>query len=270
MKNNDILQASLLDIIFEHRNKAYGAYALRLDYNKRMLLSLILGIGCVTVLFLLQGSVSGNEKETPVQKERPEMIVRTIEMPREKEPEKPKQPEQPKKAPKIAQVKYPVIKIVPDEKADKPIAAIEDLTGKQISTIDQPGDPYDGTVKPKETPAVTGNGNAEEKPAEDFKGVEVQPEFPGGEAALQRFLASNLQTPEDLSAGEKKTVRIRFKVEKDGTVSSFEIALSGGDAFDKEVVRVCRRMPHWKPAVQNGVNVPVSYLLPVTFMGVEQ
>lgn len=270
MKNNEILQASLLDIVFEHRNKAYGAYALRMDYNKRMMLGLLLGIGFVTAVVLLQGTATGKDDHLPVQKERPELLVRTVELPRDPKPEEPKKAEAPVKKIKTAQIKYPVIKIVPDEKADKPIATIDDLAGKKISTITTAGDPDDGKVKPKEEPVVTNTGNGNEQSETEFKGVEIQPEFPGGEAALQRFLAASLNTPDDLAAGEKKTVRVRFKVEKDGTVGSFEIALSGGEAFDKEVVRVCRRMPRWKPAVQNGVNVPVSYVLPVTFMGVEQ
>lgn len=49
-----------------------------------------------------------------------------------------------------------------------------------------------------------------------------------------------------------------------------EIVQTGGDMFDKEVVRVCKKMPRWKPAIQNGMHVPVSYVLPVTFIGTEQ
>ncbi len=269
MTNNDILRASLLDIIFEHRNKAYGAYALRRDYNQRLYIAMGIGLSLVFGLALLGGSaMKGNE--TVERKERTELTVRTVELPRDQKPEKPKEAEKPKVKIKTAQVKYPVIKIVPDDKADKPLPTIDDLAGKKISTVNVEGTPDDGKVKPKEDPTPDTNTGNGEKLAEDFKGVEIQPEFPGGEAAMQRFLATNLITPEDLSAGEKKTVRIRFKVEKDGSVTGFDILYSGGDAFDKEVIRVCRRMPRWKPAIQNGVQVPVSYILPVTFIGVEQ
>ena len=104
----------------------------------------------------------------------------------------------------------------------------------------------------------------------EFHAIEKQPEFPGGPEALKRFLAKNLSTPEDLEDGEKKIVQIRFKVDKDGAVNTFEIITSGGNEFDNEVVRVCKKMPRWTPALQNGINVPVSYVLPVTFIGVEQ
>jgi len=83
-------------------------------------------------------------------------------------------------------------------------------------------------------------------------------------------LASNLTTPSGLEDGEKRRVEIRFNVDKDGVVNTFKVIASGGDEFDNEVVRVCKRMPRWTPAFQNGVYVPVNYVLPVTFIGVEQ
>jgi periplasmic protein TonB len=65
-------------------------------------------------------------------------------------------------------------------------------------------------------------------------------------------------------------VQIKVKVDKDGAVNTFEIVTSGGSEFDREVVRVCKKMPRWTPAVQNGINVPVNYVLPVTFIGTEE
>ena len=99
---------------------------------------------------------------------------------------------------------------------------------------------------------------------------ERDPAFPGGQEALKQFLARNLNTPEDLQNGEKKVVKIKFQVDKDGSVTTFEIVTSGGNVFDREVVRVCKKMPRWTPALQNGINVPVNYILPVTFIGVEE
>ena len=103
-----------------------------------------------------------------------------------------------------------------------------------------------------------------------FEPDERNPEFPGGQEALIRFLRNNLYTPEELQVGEKKTVQVRFKVDTDGSISSVEIIQSGTALFDKEVIRVCKKMPRWKPAFQNGSNIAVSYMLPVTFIGVEQ
>ena len=146
------------------------------------------------------------------------------------------------------------------------------MDSKLISDKRQDGKPDDGIPKEKEKQpeTVTGNSSLITSTQPEFHANEREPEFPGGPEALKRFLAKNLATPMDLDDGEKKTVHIRFKVDKDGAVNTFEIITSGGNEFDNEVVRVCKKMPRWIPAIQNGINVPVSYVLPVTFIGVEQ
>jgi protein TonB len=96
------------------------------------------------------------------------------------------------------------------------------------------------------------------------------PEFPGGQEALMKFLFRHLNTPAELENDEKRMVKARFKVNPDGSVSLVEIVQSAGELFDKEVIRVCKKMPRWKPAIQNGVAVPMSYLLPVTFIRADQ
>jgi periplasmic protein TonB len=122
--------------------------------------------------------------------------------------------------------------------------------------------------KPEDDP---GTGTTTTGPSQPvFVADERDPEFPGGKDALKQFLSRNLTTPGDLEDGEKKVVKIQFKVDKDGSVTTFEIVTSGGSEFDREVVRVCKKMPRWTPAIQNGINVPVSYVLPVTFIGVEE
>ena len=103
---------------------------------------------------------------------------------------------------------------------------------------------------------------------------EMQPvcraEFPGGQSAWMAFLSKHLRTPDELNAGEKRTVLVRFTVSAEGSISNFEIIRSGGDAFDNEVVRVLKKMPKWKPAFQNGHNVSVIFTQPVTFMAFEE
>jgi protein TonB len=84
------------------------------------------------------------------------------------------------------------------------------------------------------------------------------------------FLNKYLRTPDELEAGQKRNVIVRFAVGEDGTVTHFEITQSGGSAFDNEVIRVLKKMPKWKPAVQNGKNVSVMFTQPVTFMAFEE
>jgi len=84
------------------------------------------------------------------------------------------------------------------------------------------------------------------------------------------FLSRNLRTPSELEAGQKRNVMVRFTVGEDGSVTQFEIVQSGGEAFDREVIRVLKKMPKWKPAIQNGRPVSVLFTQPVTFLAVEE
>jgi protein TonB len=203
-------------------------------------------------------------------------MVREIEIVKDK----PKEPEQPKKIvkqkpvePKVAAVKFttpPEIKA--DDKVKDKMVAITDMDDKKISDKFIDGIKDNGTVKLPEMPVtepVNGNGTATASVQPEFVIQEKDPEFPGGTEALKRFLGKNLSTPDELEAGERKVVQIKFKVDKDGSVASFEIVTSGGGEFDREVVRVCKKMPRWTPAIQNGINVSVSYVLPVIFIGLD-
>jgi protein TonB len=273
MTNNEIMRADILDIIFENRNKEYGAYAIRRGYNHRLLSAMGAAI-FVMLLFVLINNI-GKKNVSAVPQNRKERIVEITEVKmlkeKQKEPEKTKEVIKPVK--KTASVKFvSKIEIKPDIKVKEKMPEQNSLDGKLISDMTKEGKTDDRIPKEKETQSENGNGNLpviiQKQP--DFTPNEKEPEFPGGTEALKRFLAKNLSTPSDLEDGEKKTVQIRFKVDKDGSVNTFEIITSGGNEFDNEVVRVCKKMPRWIPALQNGTNVPVSYVLPVTFIGVEQ
>jgi protein TonB len=172
-----------------------------------------------------------------------------------------------------ASIDYTIFKIVPDDQGEKNIHSIDDLAGKIISNIDgegflqanqntSPGNYQQGLVNlPFTEPPI---------PEKEIIFSRSEPEFPGGRDALERFLYRNLQIPGELEAGDKKTVQVRFRINSEGLVSGIEIVKSGGERFDKEVVRVCKKMPKWKPAMQNGVSMPVTFLLPVTFIAYEQ
>ncbi|HEV7780400.1 MAG TPA: TonB family protein [Chitinophagaceae bacterium] len=274
MTNSNILQSDLLDIIFENRNKEYGAYSLRRGYSNRMLTALGAGLLLLVIFILTTAMGKSKEEKKPVTVPKEEMVIRTIQMPAEKikEPVKPKETVKQKPVPKTATVKYttpPVIK--KDKEVTTPMVAAKELDGKKIDDKTSEGKPADNKVviidKPVDSP---GTGTQPAGPSQpDFVADERDPEFPGGAAALKQFLSRNLDTPDDLESGEKKVVRIKFQVDKDGMVNSFEIVTSGGNEFDQEVVRVCKKMPRWTPAKQNGISVPVNYVLPVTFIGIE-
>lgn len=275
MTNNEILKADLLDIIFEKRNKDYGAYAIRRSYNHRLLTAMGAALSVFLLFIFINAFGKKDVASAPINRDQHILEITEVKLFKEQ----PKEPEKPiaakKTVEKIASEKFvSKIEIKPDDKVKEILPDVTSLGNKVISDKTQEGKIDDGIPREKEKPAETGNGTTtttvvtETQP--DFHANEREPEFPGGPEGLKRFLAKNLSTPSDLEDGEKKTVHIRFKVDKDGAVNTFEIITSGGNEFDNEVVRVCKKMPRWTPALQNGINVPVSYVLPVTFIGVEQ
>lgn len=148
MTNSEILKANLLDIVFENRNKDYGAYALRKGYNTRMLAALGAGLS-VILLFIVVSAANKNDKNSkPVINTKEGIVIRTIEMPKEKikEPEKPKEVVKQKPVKKVATVKYttPVIKKDPEVK--NMMVATKELDGKEISDKTSDGKAADNIV----------------------------------------------------------------------------------------------------------------------------
>ena len=188
-------------------------------------------------------------------------------------PDKPKDPEPPKEIPKprVATVDYQNFKIVEDDKADKEIVTMAHIDDADISNKNADGVRPDGLANTQ--PESNGDGNVVVKEPEkndEPVGPTREPSFPGGPAAWLKFLQRILQAPEDVEPGKRIEVRIRFWVDIDGSVSRPEIIKSGGAAFDKEVMRVMKKMPKWEPALQAGRPIAVAYQQPVIFIGEEQ
>jgi protein TonB len=265
MTSNEILKADVLDILFENRNKSYGAYALRRQYDKRLMLALGIAMSSILLLFLL----FPDAKQSIIQKISgpPPVETSIIEIPVTPPPPPPAAP--PRR--NFAEVQYTNYNIVRDIQVTKPSATIDQLNNGNISTHTNAGDIPDGTPPPPPTTSVVASApSSNDAPSKPFEVLERQPEFPGGIKALADFLSRNLVTPSEMEAGEKKTVYVKFIVNEDGTVTQFEVVKSAGTMYDKEVLRVMKKMPKWKPAIQNGKNVTVAFTQPVTFQTVEE
>lgn len=269
MTNKQILQADMLDILFEHRNKLYGAYALRKTYSSRLMIALGSALALV-FSFLLMSIIKNKNDDGNNRNTKDEMfIVTTYNLPEEK----PKEPE-PKieeKKPAKAISDYQPIIVVPDNKADTMLATMDDIKNSEIGNKNQAGEKPEDLAKAKTDSKQGGSGNNtvfEEK--EQTVLPSRQPEFPGGTAAWLAFLQRYLQSPDGLEPGQRVEVQVRFWVDVDGSVSRPEIIKSGGTSFDKEVLRVMKKMPRWQPALQNGNLIAVSYTQPVIFISVEE
>jgi periplasmic protein TonB len=266
MTSQQILQADLLDILFEKRNKAYGAYQLRKAYQQQLLKAVAISITTVfLLLFFFQPSFNKNA----VVAGKDEVLVRVVKLP-DKVIKKTNSPTPPEtlKAP-VRQQKFTgqiqIKKIVTD-----PLPPIDAMEKVAISTVTTPGGDV-STVQPlpvPETKAAQTSSAATQSTEEVMP--DKQPQFPGGMQAWLSFLSRNLQAPESLEGGEKRIVIVRFYVAEDGSIANFQVEKSAGTAFDGEVIRVLKKMPKWSPAMKAGKPVSVSFTQPVTFVGMEE
>lgn len=272
MEINKILNADVLDIIFEGRNKEYGAYELRKTYNKRLVFSMIAMVALVALLFIGY-LVSSSMEDNDVKKE---IVVQDVQLEDIKEQEKnepppPPPPPKPPDPPKIEVTKFTPPKIVKDEevKEDEKPPEVEKLEETKIGTINQEGVKDLGIVAPPVEDAGKGVVEAPKKVEEDwdktFTKVEIESEYPGGAAAWTRYLLKTLRYPQEAQDNEVQgTVVVQFIVDKAGMVSSVE-AISGPQELRDEAVRVIKRSGKWTPAVQNGRQVKSYKKQPIVF-----
>jgi protein TonB len=264
MKAEEILKSQWLDILFENRNKEYGAYTLRKAYNMRLIKSVVAALVFSLLLFLLLQNVkkktaallfdNGTEfdiSEAIAEKKIPEKI-----------PEPIKQTPKPPRS-----LIYVVPHFVKDAEPD--ITSPDDDPGAAISNISNPDGPPAGPIQPQIT-TVTPDPGPEKQPEpavvpkepEIYTSVEEMPEYPGGNGKRDAFLQQHLGdyvTDE----GVTKVAWVKFIVEKDGTLSGIEIIKGEDEDFNRKVIRAFAKMPRWKPGVQNGHSVKVQYQLPV-------
>ena len=264
MTSNEILKADMLDILFDNRNKQYGAYALRKNYNSRLGMALGISLSIAALLFFLlpKTNSSGNRLI-----EEPVIVVKTVEFPPEAKKIIP--PPVKKIQEQIFRQKQFTKMVIVNKQTSDPPPDIRELETNIISTKTVDGPIFNGRV-PIINESVTKTEQGKPEPVAKEAPVQREPEFPGGQEAWLNFLRKNLIAPTELEPGEKKTVLIRFFVSTDGTVNNFEVLQSAGKVFDSEVIRVLKKMPKWKPAIQNGQSVARAFTQPVTFVGVEE
>jgi periplasmic protein TonB len=266
MTSNEILKADVLDILFDHRNKQYGAYVLRKHYNSRLGLALGISLSSVLLFFFLarldrsSGPVIYDDKKEVV-------VIDRVVPPGIKKPD-PIIPKQTTPPPAVKERNFVNLIIKEDDLVKNPMTTQNDLINSLISNRNIEGPAANSIPIIKEAVVEKTPAKEEVNPTERLPSRE--PEFPGGQTAWINFLQKNLIAPSELEAGEKKTVSIRFFVSVDGEITDFEVVQSAGRVFDNEVIRVLRKMPKWKPAIQNGQAIARAFTQPVTFVGIEE
>ncbi len=272
MDVSKILSADILDIIFDGRNKEYGAYDLRKTYNKRIAVALIATISICTLLVV--GNILANNLKKDAKQE---VLVQDMNLEdvkkEEKKPDLPPPPPPPKQdPPKVEITKFTPPKIVKDEEVKEPPPEVEKLEETKIGTINQEGTKDEGIVAPPVESKGTGVVEApkqEEDYDKVFTVVQIEAEFPGGRAAWQKYLERNLNRDlpsENGAEPGKYTVIVSFLVDKNGNISDVSAENDPGHGTKDEAIRVIKKGPAWKPAVQNGRNVAYRARQPITFV----
>lgn len=270
MEPNKILTADILDIVFEGRNKEYGAYELRRTYRKRLIIAIASMFGLFVLLFvgyLLANTFSGSDKDKAV-------VVQDVQLEEIKQEEKeeppPPPPPAPPPPPKIEVAKFTPPVIVKDEevKEDEKPPEIEKLEETKIDVFNQEGIKDEGIVAP---PIDDGKGVVEAPKRDEtdydqtFTKVEIESSYPGGAAAWTRYLIKTLRYPQEAQDQEVQgAVVVQFIVDKEGVVSDVQ-AVSGPNELRDEAVRVIKKSGKWTPAVQNGRKVKSYKKQPILF-----
>lgn len=275
MEANKILSSDLLDILFEGKNKEYGAYELRKTYNRRIGSALIITATIALIIFV--GSVIAKKMEDSDSTK--QIVVKDLVMEEVKKEEKPPPPPPPPPKlpppPPIKTIQFTPPKVVKDEEVIKPPPEVKELEEAKVDVKTVEGDKDLGIV----APPVEDKGTAIEAPkpaAEDedkiFTKVEIEASFPGGESAWTKYVTRAITNNIDelTEAGESGTVHIRFIVDKEGNVSDVEALDKKGTKLAEVAINAIRKGPKWNPAQQNGRQVKAYREQPITFTIQEQ
>lgn len=256
------------DLVFEHRNKSYGAYVLRKGYGRSIVIATVIGIAVLLLLASIPAISAWITKltEKPIEvKKETKVELAEVKQPEDLPPPPPPPPAE-IEPPKVEMAKFTepeVEEVVKDEDLPPPP---DEAAKTNIGNENQEGEEFADLPDPDAGKVVV-EEVVEQKP---FTVVEQMPQFPGGDDALIKYLAKNIKYPEIAKdAGTQGTVYLTFVVDSDGNISKEQVlrSLSGAGAKDcaNEALRVVKSMPKWSPGKQNGKAVPVQYNLPVKF-----
>lgn len=288
--NVDLTSSQWNDIIFEGKNKDFGAYQMRRKSDRRHNLAVIFTlIGLVIVALLiwflsLYNDWQAERAEAEAKAKAEAMMAAQLqeeveEQPEEQEEQKYEQPEVEVKEEVVETVRETAIAIVEEVKEENKVRENEDKLEDNtvVSTKTQEGNTDDvdkvkidnskkeivGTAPPPPPPKIE---EKKPEPEKIFTAVEQQAQFPGGQAALMKFLNNNLKYPERAQQNDiEGRVTVRFVVNADGSIEQVSIAKGVDKDLDAEAVRVVKKMPKWQPAKNNGVTVRSYFMLPVVF-----
>lgn len=278
----DLTSREWNDIIFAEKNKEFGAYQIRKKSDKRhnmAMLYMLMGLVVVFCLILGLNKYSAYRAEKAaleLQEQREKMMAAQLaqeeEVEEQEEPEEQKfeQPEVTVPEEVLATVQVTQIAIVDADQVKNEVMDMdtqkEDNTARGVVTQEGSDDADKFKAVQEQVVVKEPEPEVKHKEEEIFVAVEQQAEFPGGQAALMKWLSQNVRYPETAQQNDVQgRVIVKFVVEKDGSIGVATILKGVDKDLDREALRVVKKMPRWQPGKNNGVAVRSYFNLPVVF-----
>ncbi len=244
------------DIVFENRNKEYGAYQIRKKYNRVVLISTLIGCAIIATAVIVP-YINASRISKHKMRDAKEVIAEMAnDLQTEAAPPPPPPPPPPPSEVQTV-IKYVAPVVVDSVKVEEQSQLM--ISDEQVATTENKAAVEIVEQKREEV-------EPEQKEEEVFVVVEEMPEFPGGVAALRKYLATAVKYPVIAQEnGIQGKVYVNFVVNKDGSVSNAKIARGVDPSLDAEALRVVSTLPKWRPGKQRGAPVRVSYTVPISF-----
>ena len=269
------------DVVFENRNKEFGAYQLRLNSKPRhlraFLFTLIGAIAIIIIAYSYMKVAAYIEEQRIMDQANQELVAVDLaaeEQEEEQEPEETKfeQPEEQALPEEILNtVKVTELLIAKDEevKAEDEIKSQDELKETQTAfgqTDFDKGTDDRNVIREHKEEVIVEKKEEVKEPEKVFTAVEQMPQFPGGEAELMKYLSKNIKYPTmAMENNIQGRVVVQFVVTKTGSIGEVKVVRSVDRDLDREAIRVCKSLPKFTPGKMNGQAVNVWYTLPVNF-----
>jgi periplasmic protein TonB len=252
--------APLDEIVFEHRNKSYGAYVLRKLYKTHVTRALILAVAILLagLVYPLASSYYAQKRAKYIEKSASAEFI-DMNKPKEEAPPPPPPPPPPPAALE-QKVKFVAPVVTTEEVVEDADVFNQDDLNK--TAVNEPV----AVVTEEAAPAPVQEVIEVEESKPVFTIVEEMPSFVGGDEARNKFLVDNIVYPQQATEnGIQGTVYVSFVVDSKGNVTEVKVLRGIGGGCDEEAIRVVKMMPAWHPGKQNGKQVRVLFNMPVYF-----
>jgi len=262
MKDTVVMHKSWDDLVFERRNKEYGAYLIRKKYQNHVSVGILIAIAVAGLVLAAPRIAKLFERPEPVvEAPKKTMVYSELQAP---PPIKDTPPPPKFDIPPLKKViKFVPPKVTKEEVPEEEVPTITEIKENETAAVEQVGNA--DVVFDEPVQEVVDDGGAG-KPEEIFTVVEQMPEYAGGYEAMMKFISKNIKYPASARRmGIEGQVFVSFVVDSEGKISEVTTIKGISADCDKEAVRVVQMMPPWKAGKQNGKPVKVRFVLPIKF-----